>query len=123
MKKTAALLLAFVMCFCTLFSCTGGNKKNVIGIEGGNGLSINFIYLLTSMNKTMYASAVEQSSGGNWNAVVYPENGITWADLLMQVVLEDAENFLICEYMFDEVYSLELTKEEKLVIDEEYANM
>lgn len=120
MKKIVALVLAFSMCFLVLFSCTGASKKNVVEIDGGNGVSINFVYLLTSMNKTMYASAVEQSSGGNWNAVVYPENGITWADLLLQVVLEDVENFLICEYMFDEVYSLELTQDEKLLIEDEY---
>lgn len=120
MKKTVAIILAFLTCFLMLFSCAGTDKENVVEIKGGNGVSINFVYLLTAMNKTMYAGAVEQSTGGNWNSVVYPEEGITWADLLMQVVLEDVENFLICEYMFDKVYALELTSEEKKVIDEEY---
>lgn len=120
MKKTVALILAFCMCFLMLFSCTGTTGGNAVEIDGGKGVSINFVYLLTAMNKTMYASAVEQSTGGNWNSVVYPEEGITWADLLMQVVLEDAENFLICEYLFDNVYSLELSTEEKMIIDEEY---
>ena len=120
MKKFIALILAFTMCFALLCSCTGGKKENIMSVKDGKGVSINFIYLLTAMNKAMYSVAVEQSSSGNWNEVIYPEEGITWADLLMQVVLEDTENFLICEYLYDEKYGLEITKEDKLLIEEEY---
>ena len=120
MKKIIALILAFTMCFVLLCSCAGQKVQNVIGIEGGKGVNINFIYLLTAMNKTMYASAVEQGAGGNWNAKVY-EDGTTWADLLKAVVLEDAGNLLICEYLFDTVYNLKLTDENNKLIEEQMA--
>ena len=120
MKKITAVILAFAMCFVLLCSCAGEKKANVISVKDGKGVSINFIYLLTAMNKAMYKSAVDQSSGGNWNSVVYKDEGITWADLLMQVVLEDTENFLICEYLFDNKYGLELTKDDEILMENEY---
>lgn len=121
MKKITAVILAFVMCFGILCSCSDGKKENVISIEDGKGVSINFIYLVASMNKTMYSQVVAESSGGNWNQVVFEEEDKTWSDLLMDVVLEDTQNLLICEYLYDNVYGLELTKEDELVMDEQFA--
>ncbi len=118
MRKILALILAFAMCFLLLCSCGEQNRQNVIEIEGGKGVNINFIYLLTAMNKTMYSSAVEQGAGGNWDSAVY-EDGTTWADLLKAVVLEDAGNLLICEHLFDKVYNLKLTDENNKLIDEQ----
>lgn len=118
MRRILALILAFTMCFVLLCSCGGNNKENIMEIKGGKGVDINFVYLLTAMNKTMYASAVEQGAGGNWNEAVY-EDGTTWADLLKAVVLEDMGNFLICEYLFDSAYGLKLTDENKKLIDEQ----
>lgn len=121
MKKITAVILAFVMCFGILCACSDGEKKNVISIEGGKGVSINFIYLMASMNKTMYGQVVAQSSDGNWNQVVFEDEGKTWSDLLMDVVLEDTQNLLICEYLYDDVYGLKLTNEDELVMEEQYA--
>lgn len=119
MKKIIAITLVLVMCVTVFFSCAGGNDY-VIEIDGGKGVTVNFMYLLTAMNKTMYSSAVDGQSGGNWDTVVYPDENITWADLLRQVVIEDTENFLICEYLFDKVYSLKLSKEDEKLIEDEY---
>lgn len=118
MRKIFTLILALVMCFLCVCSCGSQNKQNVIEIKDGKGVNINFMYLMTAMNKTLYASAVEQGAGENWNSVIY-EDGTTWSDLLKAVVLEDAGNFLICEYLFDNVYNLKLTDENRSLIDEQ----
>ncbi len=116
MKRIIALVVCAAICVACLASCSDDSASTAISLENGGKLSINFMYFLASIQKSMYSSVV-QANGGNWDYVVDEENGTTLSDLLYNVTLDSAESLLICEYMHDEVYDLKLTQEQEKSVD------
>ena len=113
-------MLALFMCLSLLGGCAENEKDAAVSFEDGGSLSVNFMYLLTSIQKAMYAGVVEQS-GGDWNAVVDEKTNTTFSDLLYNVTLKSAQSSLICEYLHDTVYGLALTDEQKKSVDTQIA--
>lgn len=105
-----------------LFSCTSGEKTVAMSVEDSGNVSINFLYLLTSIQKSMYSDMVA-SYGGDWKAVVNPETGETFSDMLHSLVIKSAQSSLICEYLHDTVYGLSLTDEQIQSIDTQVQSM
>lgn len=116
LKKAVALVLALVMCVCAVCSCADTGKNYAMTVPGGGNVSINFMYLLAAMQKTMYAEMVE-SYGGDWSAVVNSNTGETFSDMLYQITIKSGESSLACEYMHDNIYGLSLTDEQKASVD------
>ncbi len=110
------------MCLPILFSCTSGDKAVAMSVENGENVSVNFLYLLTSIQKSMYADMVN-SYGGDWNTVVNADTGETFSDMLQGLVIKSAQSSLICEHLHDTVYGLELTDEQKQSIDTQIQSM
>lgn len=111
MKKITALILSLVMCTGVFFSCSDSKKEVAFKAKGGGEASINLVYLMTAMYKSMYSSIVD-GYGYSWDEPV-SENGTTYSELLMSEVITTVQDFLVCEYLHDEVYGLSLTKEQK----------
>lgn len=109
--KITAVVLALAMSVCMLFSCSSDKKEVAISARGGGEASINLVYLMTAMYKSMYTSIVE-GYGLTWDTPV-SEDGMTYSELLMGEVLTTVQDFLVCEYLHDEVYGLSLSKEQK----------
>lgn len=122
MKKTVALILALVMCIGMLCSCTSDKKNTAMSIKDGGKLSINFMYLLTALQKSMYSEVIA-SYGADWNTVVDEETGETFSDLVYEQVIKSAESSLICEYLHDKVYGLTLTDTQKQSIDAQISSL
>ena len=122
MKKALSLLLVPVLCLCMLSGCGNSGANAAMSLEGGGSLTVNFMYFLTAIQKSMYASVVE-AGGGDWNYVVDAERGTTLADLLYDVTLKSAESSLICEYLHDKVYNLTLTEEQKQSVDKQITTL
>ena len=118
-KRLISGVLA-LLCVVTLFGCADSSKNTAISLEDGGKVSINFMYLLTAIQKSMYAD-VASSVGGDWNTVVNAEKGTTLSDVLYDVTVKAAKSSLICEYLHDKVYKLTLTDEQKQSVDKQIA--
>lgn len=116
MKKVISLVLALVMCVCVFSSCTGDGKEIAMSVKNGGKLSINFMYLLTSIQKSVYSEMLT-AYGADWNTVANEKTGETFSDLLYDQVIKSAKSALICEYMHDKVYGLSLTDQQKESVD------
>ena len=120
MKKIIALVMAAVLCLALLASCNNNSSRDVMSIEGGNSLSVNYIYLLTSIQKSMYYSMISEY-GNDWNAVANTLTGETFADMLKKMTYSYASSSLICEYLFDKEYKLNFTEEDSASLDSQMA--
>lgn len=105
-----------------LFSCASDDKATVMSVESGNNVSVNFLYLLTAIQKSMYSDMVD-SYGGDWETVVNTQTGETFSDMLYELVIKSAKSSLVCEYLHDNVYGLSLTDEQKQSIDNQVQSM
>ena len=122
MRKIFISLFALIMCLPMLFSCASNDKATVMSVESGENVSVNFLYLLTSIQKSMYSDMVN-SYGGDWETVVNEQTGETFSDILYDLVLNSAKSSLICEYLHDNVYGLSLTDEQNQSIDNQIQSM
>lgn len=111
-----ALVIALLMCVTAVCSCADSDNAAAMTVPGGGNVTINFMYLLTAMQKAMYSEMVE-SYGGDWSMVVNKATGETFSDMLYNVTLKAAESSLACEYMHDNIYGLSLTEEQKASVD------
>ena len=116
-KRITAVLLACLFCVIAFAGCADSAKEAAISMEGGGTVSVNFMYLLASIQKSMYADVV--ADGGSWDMVVNAEKGTTLSDVLYDVTVKAAKSSLICEYLHDKVYKLTLTDEQKSSIDKQ----
>ena len=119
MSSFKRILAGLLACFCvmTFVGCADSAKEAAISMEGGGTVSINFMYLLASIQKSMYADVV--ADGGSWDMVVNAEKGTTLSDVLYDVTVKAAKSSLICEYLHDKVYKLSLTDEQKSSVDKQ----
>lgn len=113
MKKIIALVLAIVMCAGVLCSCSNTDKDTAMSIDGGGNLSVNFMYLLTAFQNTMW----NVTSYEDFDIVINEQTGATVNDFLKEQVKKSAESSLICEYIHDKVYGLSLSDAQKQAID------
>ncbi len=109
--------MALLLCV-GLSGCGKEQTAAAMYMKDGGSVSVNFMYLLAAIQKSMYASVAE-ANGGDWDTVVNHEKGTTLADLLEDVTYKAAQNSLICEYLHDTVYGLSLSDEQKKAIDEQ----
>lgn len=109
--------MALVLCV-GLFGCEGKQTDAAMYMKDGGSVSVNFMYLLAAVQKSMYASVAE-ANGGDWDTVVNYEKGTTLANLLEDVTYKAAQSSLICEYLHDTVYGLTLSDTQKKAIDEQ----
>ena len=116
MKRITALLCAALMCISVLVSCSGGTKNAAMSVKDSGSVSINFLYLLTSIHKSMYSELVN-AYGGDWDYEVSAEKGTTFSDMIYDMTVRSARSSLICEYLHDKVYSLPISDEQKKNID------
>lgn len=117
MKKITALILAVVMCAGILCSCSNTDKDTAMSMDGGGKLSLNFMYLLTAFQNTMW----NVTSYENFDIVIDAQTGATVNDFIKEQVKKSAENSLICEYLHDKVYGLTLTDAQKQGVDNQMA--
>ncbi len=125
MKKKLQRLLAFCVAFALcigLAGCGGDTTPSALYMQEGGAVTVNFMYLLTAIQKAMYASVAE-ANDGDWDTIVNAEKGTTLADLLSDVTLRAAKSSLICEYLHDKVYGLKLTDEQKKTIDDQMTSL
>lgn len=120
MKKVISFILALVMCVGICCSCVSDEKNTAMSIKGGGKLSVNFMYLLTAFQKSMYSQVVNSYENG-WNTVIDSKTGATFNDFIKEQVIISAESSLICEYLHDKVYGLTLTDTQKQSIDNQIA--
>ena len=105
-----------------LFSCATDGKAPVMSVESGENVSVNFLYLLTAIQKSMYSDMVD-SYGGDWDTVVNTQTGETFSDMLYELVIKSAKSSLVCEHLHDNVYGLSLTDEQKQSVDNQVQSM
>lgn len=120
MKKLISFILALVMCIGICCSCASDDKNTAMSIKDGGKLSVNFMYLLTAFQKSMYSQVVNSYENG-WDTVIDSKTGTTFNDFIKEQVRISAESSLICEYLHDKVYGLTLSDTQKQSIDNQIA--
>lgn len=92
------------------------SRETAMSLKDGGKLSINFMYLLTSIQKSIYSEMIS-AYGVQWDTVVNENTGETFGNFLYDQVIKSAKSALVCEYMHDKVYSLSLTDKQKESVD------
>lgn len=114
-RKSVSILLLVAVIFCTvLTSCAKNTDTVTFKNDKGktvSSLSESFMYFWISMQKTIYQSVADSYENG-W-AQVIDDKGTTLEDLLMTETEVSAKKLVCVEYMHDEIYKIELSKEQK----------
>jgi hypothetical protein len=118
MKKALILAVVLAVCCTVCAACQKSSSSEVMSIEGGKGLTINYVYLLTSVQKTIYSSVISEY-GNDWNAVANAQTGETFGDMLRKMTYNYAKSSLVSEYLFDKVFNLNFTEEDAKSLEEQ----
>ena len=118
--RLLVLMLACVLCLPLLAGCSGQHGKTLMSLENTT-LSVNTYQLLLSrMKGTLARYQYEVDSESFWNTVVDMEHS-TYDEYFRTTILENAKNYVIGVYLYDEVYGLKLPQETIDAIDAELA--
>ncbi len=118
--KIIKRVVCTLLCLCTvaMCSCSSGGYIATLEIDGTEIQTFDsqFTDFWVSYQKRAYSSVAEQYEDG-WEHIVDPQTGMTVYDLLMSQVKVSIKNFTAIQYLHDEKYKLELSKEQKDSID------
>lgn len=123
MRKALGLFLALAVlmsAFTMLTACSDNEKDAVMKMEDGGNVSLKYMYLLASMQKSMHYGYAE-AFGDGWNSEI--GSGLTLNDYIYAQTVKSAKSSLVCEYLHDKVYKLEMTLEQKKSIDTQISSL
>jgi hypothetical protein len=111
MKKIIRILaIALVLCLmvASIISCKG--KNSVVMSIGDKVFSLNdYEFLLSRMKGRLYYYGFDVTNDTFWKTIISAD-GLTYDDYFSTTVLEEASQYVIADYLFDE-YGLTFAKE------------